>query len=116
MSSIAEFLQQQRTAYQQALPARLDQLDAFASQLDDPVQAAAALAGLERHAHSLAGSAGTFGHADLGVAARALELAVEEARASGSLVCLPGVLAGVQALRQQFLAALASAAGQESAA
>jgi hypothetical protein len=32
---------------------------------------------LERHAHSLAGSAATFGWADLGLAAQALELAIE---------------------------------------
>lgn len=78
-TTVAALLQQHRAAYLQALPARLGQLDALAPTLGDPRQHADVLPALERLAHSLAGSAGTFGFRDLGDTARALELAVDEA-------------------------------------
>lgn len=108
MLSIAQFLQQQRTAYRDTLRGRLARLDALAGQLEDPAQSSGALPALELCAHSVAGSAGTFGFEALGAAARALELTVEEARAHGPDGCLPEVLAGVNALRGHLLAVLAA--------
>lgn len=78
MNSFAALLAQHRAAYVQALPARLAQLDSLAGGLDEPALRASTLSALERLAHSLAGSAGTFGLHALGDAARALELAIDE--------------------------------------
>lgn len=77
LTTVAALLQQQhRAAYQQSLPARLGHLDALDLPLDDPARFATTLPVLERLAHSLAGSAGTFGFRVLSDTARALELAV----------------------------------------
>lgn len=76
LATIAALLRQHRTAYLHALPARLGQLDTLARGLEDPGLRVSVLPELERLAHSLAGSAGTFGFDALGDAARELELAV----------------------------------------
>lgn len=68
--SLDDFLAQQRTEYRASLPQRLRQLEA--------AWAAGAWKDLERCAHGIAGSAGTFGLAELGDAARGLEQAVEQ--------------------------------------
>ncbi|HET7401341.1 MAG TPA: Hpt domain-containing protein [Usitatibacter sp.] len=71
-----EFLARQREDYGRALPARVAGLReawerASASRSDDDY------ATLQRAAHSIAGSGGTFGFPEAGTAARELETAVE---------------------------------------
>ena len=69
-------LEQLRSDYRQSLPQQLTRICALWQQAlngENPLQA---LAALERCAHSLAGSGGTFGYPDMGDAARELELAV----------------------------------------
>ena len=78
LDTFAAVLQEHRNAYLQVLPARLAQLDALARGLAETTQDGAPLGDLERLAHSLAGSAGTFGFSALGETARALELAIGE--------------------------------------
>jgi len=104
-----DFLLQHRATYVRTLPTRLAQLESLAGQLEDPGRRAAALPALELCVHSLAGSAGTFGFADLSVAARSLELLVEEARGGEGQEAL--LLAGVSGLREH-LHGLVAAAGQ----
>ena len=70
------FLELQRTDYRRALPQRLTQIELLWHQVLIGENAAQALAGLERCAHSLAGSGATFGFAGVGSSARELELAV----------------------------------------
>jgi chemotaxis protein histidine kinase CheA len=66
------FLELQRADYQRALPAKLAQLQALWLQIEaDP--GLAGLAELERLAHTLSGTAGTFGFSEVGRAARLLE-------------------------------------------
>lgn len=78
---LLQLVQQHRAAYLHTLPARLAQLDALSRQLADASQRTGLLPALERCAHSLAGSAGTFGFAAVGESARRLELLAEEALA-----------------------------------
>ncbi len=66
------FLAQQRVEYQRALPDKLAQLQALWLALDTGATPPA-LTGLERLAHTLAGTAGTMGLREVGLAARALE-------------------------------------------
>lgn len=70
------FLEEQRADYRHSLPGRLAQIETLWRQALNDETPAAALATLERYAHSLAGSGATFGFADIGAAARVLELAV----------------------------------------
>lgn len=70
------FLEEQRADYRHSLPGRLAQIETLWRQVLNDETPAAALANLERCAHSLAGSGATFGFADIGAAARVLELAV----------------------------------------
>ena len=87
-----DFLARQRADYGRALPARVAGAReawqrAAASRSDDDYRT------LEREAHSLAGSAGTFGFPAVGVAARDLEGAVERrdhAAIEAALVKLEG--------------------------
>lgn len=66
------FLALQRIDYRRALPEKLAQLQALWDALERGA-APAALSSLERQAHTLAGTAGTLGFRELGLAARALE-------------------------------------------
>ena len=75
-SAFAAFLDAQRADYRNSLPQRLAQIESLWRQVLNDERSAETLATLERCAHSLAGSGATFGFADLGDAARALELAV----------------------------------------
>jgi HPt (histidine-containing phosphotransfer) domain-containing protein len=75
-TTVAALLQQHRAAYLRTLPTRLSQLDALSPALGDPEHNASTLPVLEHLAHSLAGSAGTFGFRVLSDTARALELAI----------------------------------------
>lgn len=74
--ALLAFLEEQRADYTRSLPLRLAQIAALWRQILTGEDVAAALPKLERHAHSIAGSAATFGWAELGLAAQALELAV----------------------------------------
>lgn len=74
--ALLAFLEEQRADYTRSLPLRLEQVASLWRQVLQGEDTAAALPLLERHAHSIAGSAATFGWADLGLAAQALELAV----------------------------------------
>ena len=76
------FLEEQRGDYRRGLPEKLEQMERLAERIGtDP---AVDLTGLERLAHSMAGSGGTFGFDALGEAARALELSVQRLRESGA--------------------------------
>lgn len=99
MSSFAELFQQHRAAYVETLPRRLVQLDSLAEQLEDPARQSEALTALERCAHSLAGSAGTFGFPGLGEVARSLELLLDE---EGGAARTTSILDGVVTLRQHL--------------
>lgn len=99
MTSFAELLQQHRAAYVDSLPRRLRQLEVLAEQLEDPARESEALTALERCAHSLAGSAGTFGFAGLGEVARSLELLLDE---EGATAPRTSILDRVVTLRQHL--------------
>ncbi len=68
------FLEASRRAYLEALPARVAALEALWIRACD--DSGDGLAELERAAHSIAGSAGTFGAARVGEAGGKLEVAV----------------------------------------
>ena len=70
------FLEAQRALYRRDLPDRVARLAALVADGSD-------LDTAEREAHSIAGSAGTFGLDDVGRLARRIELAVHDARAHG---------------------------------
>jgi HPt (histidine-containing phosphotransfer) domain-containing protein len=70
------FLEEQRLDYHRALPAKLVELEtAWDSMAADSGDAAWTV--LERMAHNLAGSAGTFGFTEIGDAAKLLERAIQ---------------------------------------
>ena len=75
-SSFLAGLEQLRSDYRRSLPRQLTRISALWQQALHGENPAEALATLERCAHSLAGSGGTFGCSDMGDAARELELAV----------------------------------------
>lgn len=75
--ALLAFLEEQRAEYTRSLPHRLEQVASLWQQILKGESLAEALPAFERHAHSLAGSAATFGWADLGLAAQAVELAIE---------------------------------------
>ena len=75
--ALLAFLEEQRADYTRSLPSRLEQVALLWQQILRGEDLAQALPTLERHAHSLAGSAATFGWAELGLAAQVLELALE---------------------------------------
>lgn len=75
--AILAFLEEQCAEYTRSLPRRLEQVALLWQQILNDERLADALPVFERHAHSLAGSAATFGWADLGLAAQALERAIE---------------------------------------
>jgi HPt (histidine-containing phosphotransfer) domain-containing protein len=102
--NLANLLQQHQAAYRASLANRLAELDALAPELSEPARTA--LPALERCAHSIAGSAGTFGLRALGETARRLELAVEKALA-GEPDPVDTCLA---ALRQQLQSTIAAQA------
>lgn len=103
--ALLAFLEEQRAEYTRSLPRRLEQVLALWQQILRGDDLAQALPTLERHAHSLAGSAATFGWPELGLAAQALELAIEPHVSAGQSLS-PEVRAeisrAVEALRQCF--------------
>ena len=95
-----QFLDQQRADYQRALPEKLAHLQTLWAAVDAGA-APPALAELERLAHTLAGTAGTLGFRDLGLAAKSLELLLTQA-SEGSGVLTPELRSGIS----QAMAAL----------
>ncbi|MEO5737573.1 MAG: Hpt domain-containing protein [Variovorax sp.] len=83
-TAFAAFLAEQRLDYQRSLPPRVEQMQALWQQVLDGQATDDALPTLERHAHSIAGSAATFGCAPLGDAARALEMILTPLVESGA--------------------------------
>jgi HPt (histidine-containing phosphotransfer) domain-containing protein len=75
--ALLAFLEEQRADYTRSLPRRLEQVGLLWQQILKGESLSESLPAFERHAHSLAGSAATFGWADLGLAAQAVELAIE---------------------------------------
>ncbi|MDO9403807.1 MAG: Hpt domain-containing protein [Polaromonas sp.] len=68
-----QFLEAQREAYRRGLPEKAAQSAALWQAVQSSTDNAKALADLHRHAHTLAGTAGTLGFAQVGAAAAALE-------------------------------------------
>ena len=76
------FLEEQRGDYRRGLPRKLDEMERLIAGIGtDP---GVDLAGLERLAHSMAGSGGTFGFTELGDAAKELEMSVQRLKDSGA--------------------------------
>lgn len=100
------FLDLQRADYRRTLPEKLALLQASWQALD-PDAAPPALDGLERQAHTLAGTAGTLGFRELGLAAKSLEELLARAGQGG------GALTPVQRteISQALAALLASLPG-----
>lgn len=73
-ADIAAKLETLRTEYVARLAIELDLLKQFADNLSDPNLQQHALNELQQRLHKMAGSAGTFGYADLGRQARQLEI------------------------------------------
>ncbi|MEO8023115.1 Hpt domain-containing protein [Polaromonas sp.] len=86
-----KFLDEQRADYRRLLPEKMAQIHALWQAAATGGDAAApALADLGRLAHTLAGTAGTLGFREAGLAAKALELLLEQAGESGSSLPLAG--------------------------
>lgn len=94
LDDFIRFLAVQRAEYHRALPAKLAAVEAAWRMIEaDP---AASMDAIERQAHNLAGSAGTFGFDGLSEAAKALERAVQSADR-------PRIAAAIAALKQSLL-------------
>ncbi len=78
------FLAEQRAEYKRGLPGKIADIRALWQVVNADADAPKPLKDLERLAHTLAGTAGTLGYRDIGTAAKALELLVEQAVAAGS--------------------------------
>lgn len=77
-----QFLDLQRAEYKRALPEKLAHLQTLWSAVDAGA-APPALADLERLAHTLAGTAGTLGLREVGLAAKSLEMLLAQAGEGG---------------------------------
>lgn len=84
-----KFLDQQRADYQRALPEKMAHIRALWNAVAGGDETAPQ-AELERLVHTLAGTAGTLGFHEVGAAARALELLLEQASESGPSFPLAG--------------------------
>src|SRR5437762_2942617 len=71
-------LQCQRAEYLRSLPAKVDTIDCLWEAVCDDAADADLLEVAETHAHSIAGSAGTFGFRELGHKARVLEILLQD--------------------------------------
>lgn len=77
------FLALQRADYQRTLPEKMAQLQALWAALDTDASPPE-LGELERHAHTLAGTAGTLGFREVGLAAKSLEELLNQATEDGA--------------------------------
>ncbi len=80
-----QFLALQRAEYKRALPEKLAHLQTLWAAVDAGA-APPALAELERHAHTLAGTAGTLGFREVGLAAKSLEVLLAQAGESAGVL------------------------------
>ncbi|MDW5440971.1 Hpt domain-containing protein [Polaromonas sp. SM01] len=97
-----QFLDQQRADYQRALPEKIAQVQMLWQAVDAGGPSAPPLVDLERQAHTLAGTAGTLGFREVSVAARALELLLEQASEAGPALTptqRPDIVQAVAALQ-----------------
>ncbi|MDP3827954.1 MAG: Hpt domain-containing protein [Polaromonas sp.] len=83
-----KFLDQQCADYRRALPEKMAHIHALWSAVAGGDETALP-AELERLVHTLAGTAGTLGFHEVGAAARALELLLEQAALAGQLPLSP---------------------------
>lgn len=79
-----KFLDEQRADYRRTLPGKIARIHALWQAVVSSGETAPVLADLERLAHTLAGTAGTLGFREVGVAARTLEQLLEPVGESGS--------------------------------
>ncbi len=102
-AALSAFLARQQADYRASLPGRLAALHAAWHAVLAAPAAPDAWRALERCAHGVAGSAGTFGLTALGAAAQPLELACEPGPDAGPPVAAlqPLVEALAEALRQE---------------
>lgn len=80
-----QFLELQRADYKRALPEKLAHLQTLWAAVAAGA-AAPALVELERVAHTLAGTAGTLGLRDVGLAAKSLEMLLTQAGEGGGVL------------------------------
>ena len=78
-----KFLDAQRAEYRRALPEKIHEIHTRWKALAASAEVTHALQELQRLTHSMAGTAGTLGFRDVGLAAKALELLLEEAGERG---------------------------------
>lgn len=98
-------LEQLRSDYRRSLPQQLTRICALWQQALEGENPAEALAALERCAHSLAGSGGTFGYPDMGDAAREVELAVSpllQTACGLTAAAMAGVSGAIELLRRSL--------------
>jgi chemotaxis protein histidine kinase CheA len=89
------FLDQQKLDFKLSLPAKLKHMEALWGLVEANTSPVESLIELERMAHSMGGSCGTFGFPALGTHARQLESLIETVRAQD--------LAVSEALRSEIL-------------
>ena len=80
---LLRFIELQRADYRRGLPDKIARLQVLGRQLRQGADPSDVLAELERLAHSLHGTAGTFGFRELAEAGQELELAVQALRETG---------------------------------
>jgi periplasmic divalent cation tolerance protein len=98
-----KFLDDQRAEYRRQLPEKMAQIQTLWQAVAAGGEAAVpALADLERMAHTLAGTAGTLGFREAGLAAKELELLLAQAGESGPsfpLAASPDIVLAMAALQ-----------------
>ena len=98
--ALQAFLARQSADYRASLAGRLDTLEQAWRALEAAPHEPAPWRALERCAHGIAGSAGTFGLAGLGAVALELELACEVGPGAGATELAPLVATLAGALRE----------------
>lgn len=101
-----QFLDLQRVDYKRALPEKLAHLQTLWAGVDAGA-APPALAEVERLAHTLAGTAGTLGFREVGLAAKSLELLLVQASESGAALT-PELRSGISLALAALQASLPS--------
>jgi len=89
------FLDGQRAEYRSALPGKIQEIQERWSAVVAAVDATQPLNDLRRLAHSLAGTAGTLGFREVGQAAKALEVLLDEDAGENQPVVSPDLQANV---------------------
>lgn len=100
-----KFLDQQRAEYRSALPGKMQEILACWMKVDAGGEIVQPMQEFCRLTHSLAGTAGTLGFRELGQAAKALELLLDEAGEHGpaiSTVQREGIVLALAALQDSL--------------